>query len=91
MAFKVLGDKILVQRDPPVEDGPILIPNAVKQPPKSGYVLAVGPDVVYIKAGDHVYFSEYAGYFFKEVPDLDECDLVVMREDEVLVVEAPDE
>ena len=82
--FKVIGEKLLVQRDAEKEDGHVLMPNALKKAPKSGVVLTVGTSVSEIKPGDHVFFNEYAGYFLEETSDLTESDLIVMDESEVL-------
>ena len=82
--FKVIGEKLLVQRDAEKEDGHVLMPNALKKKPQSGIVLAVGDKVSKLKPGHHVFFNEYSGYFLEENTDLTESDLVVMDESEVL-------
>lgn len=88
---QVIADKILVRRDPLPEDGHVLMPVNVKKKPVSGDVLIVGKDVKEIKPGFRVWFNEYAGNFFEESRDLEESELIVMREDEVLVFEGPEE
>jgi co-chaperonin GroES (HSP10) len=86
--YRVLGERILVQRDPEEAQGHVLMPHNVKKKPKSGVVICVGPEVTYdLKEGDKVSFNEFAGYFLEESQDLEESDLIVMRQDEVLVVE----
>lgn len=87
MNIKVLGDRILVQRDAEEEEGHILMPHAVKEKPSSGTVLSAGQAVNEIAVGNRVYFNKYAGYFLKMNQDLEESELIVMREDEVLAVE----
>ena len=87
---RVLGERILVQRDPMPEESHVLMPHDVKKKPVSGTVLAVGKDVKEVLINDRVWFNEYAGYFFEETRDLVESDLIVMREDEILVAESPE-
>jgi co-chaperonin GroES (HSP10) len=87
MKYRVLGESILVKRDPSAEEGDVLMPHNVKKKPKSGVVLSVGKKVEEVVVGERVWFNEYAGYFLEENEDLEESDLIVMREDEVLAVE----
>lgn len=90
--YRVLGEKVLVQRDPEEAQGHVLMPVNVKKKPKSGVVLCVGPEVTYdVKEGDRISFNEFAGYFLDESTDLEESDLIVMRQDEILVVEVPED
>lgn len=89
--YKVLGERILVQRDPPAEEGHLLMPHNVQKKPKSGTILEVGKKVEEVEVGNRVWFSEYAGYFLEENEDLEESDLIVMREDEILAVELCEE
>lgn len=86
MKFRVIGEKILVQRDSKEEFEGLVVPDAVQRPPRCGRVLAVGDEVTRIKVGEKVYFHEYAGQFLEATQDLEESDLIVMREDEVLTV-----
>lgn len=89
--YRVIGERILVQRFPAMEDdGGLLIPEKVKKRPYKGTVLAVGDEVTKISVGEVVNFSEYAGNFL-EKSDFEESDLIVMRQDEVLAVEDEEE
>jgi len=73
MAFRPLGDRVLVKR---VEEeqktkGGIIIPDTAKEKPQQGTVLAVGPGrwsddegehfPLDIKVGDTVLYSKYGG------------------------------
>ena len=88
MVYRVLGDKVLVRRD--AEDnneGGLLLPSEVKKAPRVGEVVSVGEEVTRVTPGERVVFHEYAGHFLKVDQNLDESDLIVMREDEILAVE----
>ena len=88
-----LNDKIVVERLE-AEDksaGGIIIPDAAKEKPKQGKVLAVGDGKVLdngkrgdfqVKVGDRVLFSSYSG---SEVT-VEGKDYLVMTEDDVLAV-----
>jgi len=94
MKYQVLGERVLVERD--INDqgqgaNAVLMPHNVKKKPKTGVVLNVGDKVEYIKVGDRIVFNEFAGYFLETSLNLEESDLIVMREDEVLAIEMPDE
>ena len=96
MAFRPLGDRVLVKR---VEEeqktkGGIIIPDTAKEKPQEGEVVAVGPgarndkgEVVAldVKAGDRILFGKWSGTEVK----VDGQDLLIMKESDVLgVVEA---
>jgi chaperonin GroES len=96
MAFRPLGDRVLVKR---VEEeqktkGGIIIPDTAKEKPQEGEVIAVGPgardeDGDYIaldvKAGDKILFGKWSGTEVK----VDGQDLLIMKESDILgVVEA---
>lgn len=93
MSLRTISDKILVKRDPKQEAiaGQLLLPDEVRKPPRTGIVIAVGDEVTKVRQGEKVFFHEYAGYFLKESQDLEESDLIVMRQDEVLAVETEEE
>ena len=88
-----LNDKIVVERLE-AEDksaGGIIIPDAAKEKPKQGKVLAIGDGKVLdngkrgefqVKVGDRVLFSSYSG---SEVT-VEGKDYLVMTEDDVLAV-----
>ena len=64
--------------DPDESPGGIIIPDIAKDRFDQGVVRYVGPDVKWLKVGDYVVFSGYAGrYIFIE----GEGDMVIMRED----------
>ena len=93
MAFRPLGDRVLVKR---VEEesktkGGIIIPDTAKEKPQEGEVLAVGPggrdeDGEYIqmdvKPGDRILFGKWSGTEVK----LEGEDLIIMKESDVLGV-----
>lgn len=93
MAFRPLGDRVLVKR---VEEesktkGGIIIPDTAKEKPQEGEVVAVGPglrdeDGDYIaldlKAGDRILFGKWSGTEIK----LEGEDLLIMKESDVLGV-----
>jgi len=96
MAFRPLGDRVLVKR---VEEesktkGGIIIPDTAKEKPQEGEVVAVGPGVrdedgkhvaLELKAGDRILFGKWSGTEVK----VDGQDLLIMKESDVLgVVEA---
>jgi chaperonin GroES len=87
--YKVLGDRILVQRDPLLEqvEGLLLMPENIEKKPSSGTVITCGSKVEDVQEGDKVFFNEYAGYFLDTDQTLEESDLIVMREDEILAIE----
>ena len=90
--YRVLGERVLIQRDPEEEQGYVLMPVNVKKKPKSGVVLSIGSKVTEeIAVGDRVAFNEFAGYFLETSTDLEESDLIVMRQDEILAVEATED
>jgi chaperonin GroES len=97
MAFRPLGDRVLVRR---VEEesrtkGGILIPDSVKEKPQEGQVIAVGPGArdedgkrvpMDVKAGDRILFGKWSGSEIK----IDGEDLIIMKESDVLgLMDAP--
>jgi chaperonin GroES len=92
--LKPLGDRIIVRRSESQEKttGGILLPDAAKNKPQQGTVLAVGPGrllkdgkrrPLQVKEGDRVYFTTWAGDEFKE--QRGEA-ILLMREEDVLAV-----
>lgn len=93
MTLKPLHDHLVVERLEEGEQvrGGILIPDSAKEKPQQGKVIAVGngkrlengkriaPDV---QAGDRILFGKYGG---NEIT-VDDCDYLILREDEVLAV-----
>ena len=93
MAFRPLGDRVLVKRVEEEEKtkGGIIIPDTAKEKPQEGEVVAVGPgarndkgDVVAldVKAGDRILFGKWSGTEVK----IDGEDLIIMKESDVLGV-----
>jgi chaperonin GroES len=93
MAFRPLGDRVLVRR---VEEeqktkGGIIIPDTAKEKPQEGSVISVGPGTrddsgkvqpLDLKAGDRILFGKWSGSEIK----LDGEDLIIMKESDVLGV-----
>jgi len=91
MNVRPLQDRILVRRVEEVEKtrGGIIIPDAAKERPLEGNVIAVGSgkrneDGVVVKldvkAGDRVLFTKYGGTEIK----VDGVEHILLREDEIL-------
>jgi chaperonin GroES len=93
MAFRPLGDRVLVRR---VEEeqktkGGIIIPDTAKEKPQEGEIVAVGPGArddsgkvqpLDVKVGDRVLFGKWSGSEVK----LDGEDLLIMKESDILGV-----
>ena len=91
MAFRPLGDRVLVKR---VEEesktkGGIIIPDTAKEKPQEGEVIAVGPGArddsgkivaLDVKAGDKVLFGKWSGTEVK----IDGVDLLIMKESDIM-------
>ena len=93
MNLKPLNDRVLIKR---IESdtktaGGIIIPEAAKEKPMVGEVVAVGEGkhldngklhALEVKAGDQVFFRKYAG---TEVT-IEGVEHLIMREEEILAV-----
>jgi chaperonin GroES len=93
MAFRPLGDRVLVKR---VEEetktkGGIIIPDTAKEKPQEGEVISVGPGArdedgkhiqPEVKAGDRILFGKWSGTEVK----VDGEDLIIMKESDILGV-----
>ena len=93
MAFRPLGDRVLVRR---VEEeqktkGGIIIPDSAKEKPQEGEVLAVGPGArddsgklqpLDVAVGDRILFGKWSGSEIK----LEGEDLLIMKESDILGV-----
>jgi chaperonin GroES len=91
MAFRPLGDRVLVKR---VEEesktkGGIIIPDTAKEKPQEGEILSVGPGgrdetgkriEMDVKVGDKILFGKWSGTEVK----LDGEDLLIMKESDIL-------
>ena len=93
MKIRPLQDRIIIKRTDgeSVSKGGILIPDAAKEKPLEGEVVAVGsgkslPDgtlrALDVKAGDVVLFAKYAGTEVK----IEGADHLLMREEDILAV-----
>ena len=93
MAFRPLGDRVLVKR---VEEesktkGGIIIPDTAKEKPQEGEVVSVGPgarddkgvvNALELKAGDRILFGKWSGTEVK----IDGQDLLIMKESDIMGV-----
>ena len=93
MAFRPLGDRVLVKRVEEEEKtkGGIIIPDTAKEKPQEGEVIAAGPGArdesgkiqpLDVKAGDRILFGKWSGTEVK----LDGQDLLIMKESDILGV-----
>ncbi|MGE4292905.1 MAG: co-chaperone GroES [Desulfovibrio sp.] len=86
MKLKPLNDNVLVKRMESEERtaSGIIIPDAAKERPQRGTVLAVGPGKgeikMTVKEGEVVLFAKYAGTEFK----VDGEEVIMMRQDDIL-------
>jgi chaperonin GroES len=97
MAFRPLGDRVLVRRVEEEEKtrGGIIIPDTAKEKPQEGEVIAVGPGArdetgkiqpLDVKAGDRILFGKWSGTEVK----LNGEDLLIMKESDILGVLEPE-
>ncbi len=93
MKTKPLGEKLLVKRFEAEEKtaGGILLPDAAKEKPKEGKIIALGDGKLLdsgkrakfqVKKGDKVVFTSYAG---TEI-DIDGEEYLLMSEDDILAI-----
>ena len=93
MNLKPLSDRVLVKRLEMEEKtaGGIIIPDAAKEKPMQGEVIAAGPGKVddsgervamTVKTGDTILFAKYAGNEIK----IDGVEHLIMREDDILAI-----
>ena len=93
MAFRPLGDRVLVKRVEEEEKtkGGIIIPDTAKEKPQEGEVVAVGPGArddngklqpLDVKAGDRILFGKWSGTEVK----LDGKELLIMKESDIMGV-----
>jgi chaperonin GroES len=93
MKVKPLQDRILVKRIEEEEKtkGGIIIPDAAKEKPQEGKVVAVGDGKVLdsgkkapltVKPGDKILFGKYSGTEIK----VDGEEHLILREDDVLAI-----
>ena len=91
MAFRPLGDRVLVKR---VEEeaktkGGIIIPDTAKEKPQEGQVISVGPGArdeqgkrveMELKSGDRILFGKWSGTEVK----IDGEELLIMKESDIM-------
>lgn len=88
VTLQPINDRVVVRRLAAEErtKGGIIIPDTAKEKPQQGEVIAVGPGKddkeMQLKPGDRVLFGKYSGQEF----ELDGEELLVMREDDILVI-----
>ena len=97
MAFRPLGDRVLIRRVEEEEKtkGGIIIPDTAKEKPQEGEVIATGPGArddsgkihpLDVQAGDRILFGKWSGSEVK----LDGVDLLIMKENDILGVIEPE-
>ena len=88
-----LGDRVVIKREESEEvtAGGILLPDSAQNKPARGQVVSVGNGrlledgsrgELQVKVGDRVIFSSYGG----EALNVDDEELLLMREDDILAV-----
>jgi chaperonin GroES len=93
LKFRPLHDRVVVKRIEAEEKskGGIIIPDAVKEKPQEGEIVAVGPGgrdengkliAMDLKAGDRVLFGKWSGTEVK----LEGEDLLIMKESDIMGV-----
>ena len=93
MKYRPLHDRVIVKRveEEDKTSGGIIIPDAAKEKPQQGKVLAVGKGKILengkvspliVKKGDRVLFGKYAGTDIK----IDGEEHLIMREDDILAI-----
>lgn len=93
MAFRPLGDRVLVKRveEATTTKGGIIIPDTAKEKPQEGEVIAVGSGVrdedgkfvaLDVAIGDRILFGKWSGTEVK----IEGEDLIIMKESDILGV-----
>ena len=92
--IKPLGNRVLIKRSKAAQTkGGIFLPDSAQEKPKEGVVVSAGPgkvndegkrDVMFVKTGDIVLFSSYAGTEVKQSNEDEEY--IIMSEDDILGV-----
>ena len=93
--LRPLGDKVVVKPSEAEETslGGIILPDAAKQKPQEGTILAVGPGAfdndgkrvaMDVSVGQKVLYGKYAGTEFK----LDDDELLIVSQKDILAVVA---
>ena len=95
MTIRPLGDKVVVKPSEAEEKsaGGIILPDAAKQKPQEGTIIAVGTgrlldngerNKLTVQVGDLVVYSKYGGTEFK----LDGTTVVILDEDQIYAVKS---
>ena len=93
MAFRPLGDRVLVKRveEATTTKGGIIIPDTAKEKPQEGEVIAVGSGVrdedgkfvaLDVNVGDRILFGKWSGTEVK----IEGEDLIIMKGSDILGV-----
>jgi chaperonin GroES len=93
MKLRPLQDRVIVKRveEEDKTSGGIIIPDAAKEKPQQGKVIAVGKGKILengkvsppaVKKGDKILFGKYAGTDIK----IDGEEHLIMREDDILAI-----
>ena len=93
MAFRPLGDRVLIKRVEEEEKtkGGIIIPDTAKEKPQEGEVISTGPGArdeqgkihaLDVKKGDRILFGKWSGTEVK----IDGEDLLIMKESDIMGV-----
>jgi len=88
-----LGDRVVLRREDSESTaaGGIVLPDSAKDKPARGTIISIGNGKLLddgsrgdfqVKVGDRVIFSSYAG----EAVNVDDDELLLMREDDILAV-----
>ena len=94
MKLQPLGDRVVIKPLKAEEKtrGGILLPDTAKEKPQEGEIVAVGRGRVLdngsvqaleVKVGDRVLYGKYSG---SEIKSKDDEDLIIMKEEEILVI-----
>lgn len=92
-SLKPLADRVIVERTTPQEktSGGIVLPDAAKDKPREGTVIAAGPGRLMdngqirpleVHQGDRILFGSYAG---NEV-EVDGKEYLILKEEEILAI-----
>ena len=86
--MKPINDRVVIKPASAEETtkGGIIIPDTAKEKPQRGEVVAVGPgkdgNLMNVQIGDVVLYGKYAGQELQHQGE----DLLIMREDDILVI-----
>jgi len=81
--FEPIDDRVVIVPDACETESPggIVLPEQAAEKPQLGKVLAIGPNVVQVKAGDRILFSPYA-----ETVTLNEVEYVLVKEGDLFAI-----